>query len=43
MWRSQQSWEAETAIENRAAVDPLINIEGISEEESGSDDWPDTH
>jgi hypothetical protein len=33
--------EAETCIENREDVDPLIiTLEETSEEESYSDDWP---
>jgi hypothetical protein len=37
----EESWEAETSIENRELVDPLIiSLEEISEEENYSDDWP---
>jgi hypothetical protein len=37
----KESWEAETSIENREPVDPLItSLEETSEEENDSDDWP---
>jgi hypothetical protein len=37
----EESWEAETFIENREPVDPLIiSLEETSEEDNYSDDWP---
>jgi hypothetical protein len=37
----KESWEAETFIENRAAMDPLIiNPKETAKEESDLDDWP---
>jgi hypothetical protein len=36
----KQSWEAETSIENRETVDPLIvSLEETPEGENRSDDW----
>jgi hypothetical protein len=36
----EESWEAETSIENRELVDPLIiSPEETSEEENDSNDW----
>jgi hypothetical protein len=37
---TKESWEAETSIENREVVDPLvISREVTSEGENDSDDW----
>jgi len=37
----KQSWEADTSVENRAAVVSfIINLKEASKEESDLDDWP---
>jgi hypothetical protein len=36
----KESWEAETSIDNREAMDPVdISLEENSEGENDSDDW----